>query len=194
MAWSDTATCDKHSEEKQDTIVEANCSPASKMPSSSLQVANGEAGKRLEPKGALSYANILRSRNKFADALGLYNRVIERDGGNVEALIGRGICLQMQGMMRQAFESFSEAVRQDPLNACALTHCGVIYKDEGHLVEASEVDPLCVFFVMLVLVFCIFPLCSPIFVCFLNVFVSWSWSRPLADYFCGSWWFQVKQF
>lgn len=142
MAWSDTTTSNKHSEEIQDM------SPAPEMPSSSPQiapqVANGdeEAGKRPEPKDALSYANILRSRNKFADALGLYNGVIERDGGNVEALIGRGICLQMQGMMMQAFESFSEAVRRDPLNACALTHCGVIYKDDGHLVEAAEVTPL----------------------------------------------------
>jgi hypothetical protein len=142
-------------------IFETSCSPVPKMPSSSPQATNGEAEKRLEPKDALSYANILRSRNKFADAMGLYNRVIERDGGNVEALIGRGICLQMQGMMRQAFESFSEAVRQDPLNACALTHCGVIYKDEGHLVEAAEVYPLpfvfvlCVFFGTLVLYFCV---------------------------------------
>ncbi|KAJ4779639.1 UDP-N-acetylglucosamine--peptide N-acetylglucosaminyltransferase 110 kDa subunit [Rhynchospora pubera] len=140
MAWSDITTSSKHPEEKHNTVFKENGSPAPKMPSSSPQVApgSGGAGKRLEPKDALSYANILRSRNKFADALGMYNGVIEQDGGNVEALIGRGICLQMQGMMRQAFESFSEAVRHDPLNVCALTHCGVIYKYEGHLVEASE--------------------------------------------------------
>jgi protein O-GlcNAc transferase len=176
MAWSDTITSDKHSEEKQDTIFEANCSPVPKMPCSSPQLANGEAGKRLEPKDALSYANILRSRNKFAEAMGLYNRIIERDGGNVEALIGRGICLQMQGMMRQAFESFSEAARQDPLNACALTHCGVIYKDEGHLVEAAEVYllpfvfVLCVFFAILVLVYLCGLMFFPHFVFFFECF------------------------
>ncbi|XP_058099544.1 probable UDP-N-acetylglucosamine--peptide N-acetylglucosaminyltransferase SPINDLY isoform X2 [Magnolia sinica] len=94
--------------------------------------------KKFEGKDALTYANILRSRNKFVDALSLYESILERDGGNVEAHIGKGICLQMQSLTRQAFESFTEAIRLDPQNACALTHCGILYKDEGHLLEASE--------------------------------------------------------
>ncbi|XP_057969839.1 probable UDP-N-acetylglucosamine--peptide N-acetylglucosaminyltransferase SPINDLY [Malania oleifera] len=91
-----------------------------------------------EGKDALSYANILRSRNKFVDALALYESVLEKDGGNVEAHIGKGICLQMQSMGRVAFESFAEAIKLDPQNSCALTHCGILYKDEGRLVEAAE--------------------------------------------------------
>ncbi|KAL9332114.1 hypothetical protein ACSQ67_001724 [Phaseolus vulgaris] len=55
---------------------------------------------------SVSYANVLRSRNKFADALAIYERVLENDGANVEALIGKGICLQMQNKGRLAFESF----------------------------------------------------------------------------------------
>ncbi|KAI4348936.1 hypothetical protein L6164_009596 [Bauhinia variegata] len=94
--------------------------------------------KRCEGKDNLSYANILRSRNKFVDALALYERVLENDSGNVEALIGKGICLQMQNMGKLAFDSFAEAIRLDPQNACALTHCGILYKEEGHLVEAAE--------------------------------------------------------
>uniref|UniRef100_A0A453N8Z5 Uncharacterized protein n=1 Tax=Aegilops tauschii subsp. strangulata TaxID=200361 RepID=A0A453N8Z5_AEGTS len=92
------------------------------------------------PEGAdaLRYANILRSRNKFADALQLYTTVLDKDGTNVEALIGKGICLQAQSLPRQALDCFTEAVKVDPKNACALTHCGMIYKDEGHLVEAAE--------------------------------------------------------
>ncbi|KAM3239823.1 hypothetical protein ACQJBY_053485 [Aegilops geniculata] len=92
------------------------------------------------PEGAdaLRYANILRSRNKFADALQLYTAVLDKDGTNVEALIGKGICLQAQSLPRQALDCFTEAVKVDPKNACALTHCGMIYKDEGHLVEAAE--------------------------------------------------------
>lgn len=93
---------------------------------------------KFEGKDVLSYANILRSRNKFVDALVLYDGVLEKDASNVEALIGKGICLQMQNMMRQAVESFTEAIRLDPQNACALTHCGILYKDEGHLLEAAE--------------------------------------------------------
>ncbi|EXB54601.1 putative UDP-N-acetylglucosamine--peptide N-acetylglucosaminyltransferase SPINDLY [Morus notabilis] len=91
-----------------------------------------------EGKDALSYANILRSRNKFVDALALYENVLEKDAGNVEAHIGKGICLQMQNMGRLAFDSFAEAIRLDPQNACALTHCGILYKDEGRLVDAAE--------------------------------------------------------
>ncbi|KAK7284836.1 hypothetical protein RJT34_19589 [Clitoria ternatea] len=89
-------------------------------------------------KDDLSYANILRSRNKFVDALALYERVLESDTANVEALIGKGTCLQMQNMGRLAFEAFSEAIKLDPQNASALTHCGIIYKDEGRLLEAAE--------------------------------------------------------
>lgn len=94
--------------------------------------------KSFEGKDALSYANILRSRNKFVDALALYEKVLEKDAGNVEAHIGKGICLQMQNMGRLAFDSFAEAIRLDPQNACALTHCGILYKDEGRLVDAAE--------------------------------------------------------
>ncbi|XP_006659697.1 probable UDP-N-acetylglucosamine--peptide N-acetylglucosaminyltransferase SPINDLY [Oryza brachyantha] len=89
-------------------------------------------------KDTLRYAGILRSRNKFAEALQLYNNVLEKDGADVEALIGKGICLQAQSQPMQAIECFSQVVKIDPANACALTHCGMIYKDEGHLVEAAE--------------------------------------------------------
>ncbi|CAI0391285.1 unnamed protein product [Linum tenue] len=94
--------------------------------------------KHFQGKDALNYANILRSRNKFADALVLYERILEEDSANVEAYIGKGICLQMQNMGRLAFDSFAEAVRIEPQNACALTHCGILYKDEGRLVDAAE--------------------------------------------------------
>ncbi|XP_050227052.1 probable UDP-N-acetylglucosamine--peptide N-acetylglucosaminyltransferase SPINDLY [Mercurialis annua] len=89
-------------------------------------------------KDFLSYANILRSRNKFVDALAIYESVLLKDSGNVEGYIGKGICLQMQNMGRLAFDSFAEAIKLDPQNACALTHCGILYKEEGRLVEAAE--------------------------------------------------------
>lgn len=94
--------------------------------------------KKFEGKDPLSYANILRSRNKFVDALALYESILVKDNENLEAHIGKGICLQMQNMGRLAFESFAEAIRLDPQNACALTHCGILYKEECRLVEAAE--------------------------------------------------------
>ncbi|GJR75908.1 probable UDP-N-acetylglucosamine--peptide N-acetylglucosaminyltransferase SPINDLY isoform X1 [Tanacetum coccineum] len=66
---------------------------------------------------ALGYANILRSRNKFMESLCIYESVLEKDNRNVDAHIGKGIFLKMQNMGRQAFESFSEAVKLDPQNA-----------------------------------------------------------------------------
>lgn len=95
--------------------------------------------KTFEGKDALSYANILRSRSKFVDALAIYESVLEKNSGNVEAHIGKGICLQTQNMTSLAFKSFAEAIKLDPQNACALTHCGILYKDENHLMEAAEV-------------------------------------------------------
>lgn len=97
-----------------------------------------------EGKDTITYANILRTRNKFADALSLYESILEKDNTNVEAYIGKGICLQMQNKTQQAFSSFSEVIKLDPQNVCALTHSGILYKDGGHLLEAVEV-PLDVF-------------------------------------------------
>ncbi|KAG0501695.1 hypothetical protein HPP92_001767 [Vanilla planifolia] len=94
--------------------------------------------KKFEEKDALSYANILRLRNKFVDALVLYDNVLEKDRSNIDALLGKGICLQSQNLNRKAFECFMEVIKLDPQNACAFTHCGALYKDEGRLLEAEE--------------------------------------------------------
>ncbi|KAM7264456.1 hypothetical protein ACFE04_002139 [Oxalis oulophora] len=94
-------------------------------PSASLAIAT-PVQNGFEEKDALSCANVLRSRNN----------VLEKDSGNVEAHIGKGICMQSKG--RLAFGCFAEAIRLDPQNACALTHCGILYKEEGRLVEAAE--------------------------------------------------------
>ncbi|GAB4833345.1 hypothetical protein Ancab_031589 [Ancistrocladus abbreviatus] len=99
---------------------------------------NGALGRSFNVKDVLSYANILRTRNKYVEALALYERVLEKDRENVEALIGKGVCLQTQNMGRLAFDCFSEAIRLEPHNACALTHCGILYKEEARLVDAAE--------------------------------------------------------
>ncbi|XP_043712609.1 probable UDP-N-acetylglucosamine--peptide N-acetylglucosaminyltransferase SPINDLY [Telopea speciosissima] len=137
MAWKETdgangrerdATGDNGCLKGRRSSTDRNGSPLSISP----------AQKKFEGKNSLSYANILRSRNKFVDALAIYESVLAQDSENVEAHVGKGICLQMQNMGRLAFESFAEAVRLDPQNACALTHSGILYKDEGHLMEAAE--------------------------------------------------------
>lgn len=125
----------------QDLVGENGFLKGSKSPPSASRsaVSVTPPPKTFEGKDAISYATILRTRNKFDDALAMYKRILERDNANIEAHIGKGICLQMQNMGRLAFDSFAEAIRLDPQNACALTHCGILYKDEGRLVEAAEV-------------------------------------------------------
>ncbi|XP_072996970.1 probable UDP-N-acetylglucosamine--peptide N-acetylglucosaminyltransferase SPINDLY [Typha latifolia] len=138
MARTEADAC--NGKERDGTVLENDCSKGvrSSLDATTPTSQATSVKKKYEGKDPLSYANILRSRNKFIDALTLYNSVLEKDSTNVEALIGKGICLQMQNHTKQAFESFLEAIRLDPQNACALTHCGVIYKDEGHLLEAAE--------------------------------------------------------
>lgn len=136
MAWTEK---DAVSEGGKDLIAENGFLKASgSSPATDTTVSGASLKKAFEGKDALSYANILRSRNKFADALALYEGILEKDSAMVEAYIGKGICLQMQNMGRLAFDSFAEAIRLDPQNACALTHCGILYKDEGRLMEAAE--------------------------------------------------------
>lgn len=137
MAWTEK---DDGNGGGKDLIAENGFLNASgSSPAADTTVSGASPKKIFEGKDALSYANILRSRNKFADALALYGSILEKDSANVEAYIGKGICLQMQNMGRLAFDSFAEAVRLDQQNACALTHCGILYKDEGRLMEAAEV-------------------------------------------------------
>jgi tetratricopeptide (TPR) repeat protein len=138
MAWTENDAGSVREKE----LIEDNGFLKGSAPStgtSGSPVVSSPVQKGFEGKDALSYANILRSRNKFADALALYESVLEKDCGIVEAYIGKGICLQMQNMGRLAFDSFAEAIKLDPQNACALTHCGILYKDEGRLLEAAEV-------------------------------------------------------
>ncbi|KAL2487105.1 putative UDP-N-acetylglucosamine--peptide N-acetylglucosaminyltransferase SPINDLY [Abeliophyllum distichum] len=131
MAWTEK---DIGNVKGRDSVL---VSPKGGQPSSGPGCIN-PMEKSFEGKDAVAYANILRSRNKFVDALAIYESVLEKDIKNVEAHIGKGICLQMQNLGRLAHESFSEAVKLEPQNACALTHCGILYKDEGRLVEAAE--------------------------------------------------------
>lgn len=104
-----------------------------------ITIQSSSSKKKFVLKDTLSFANILRSRNKFVEALSMYQTILEKDSSNVEAYIGKGICLQTQNMISESFECFIEAIKLDPHNACALTHCGILYKDGGLLQEAAEV-------------------------------------------------------
>ncbi|GJN04272.1 hypothetical protein PR202_ga21805 [Eleusine coracana subsp. coracana] len=100
------------------------------------------AKQQLQGKEALRYANILRSRNKFADALQLYNVVLGKEGTNVEALIGKGICLQAQSLPRQAYRKAQAAnPSYKPASeflAIVLTDLGTSLKLAGNTEEGIQ--------------------------------------------------------
>lgn len=128
---------DNNTERERSPVVENGFSNGSSPTTDGLALALSP--KAIQGNDSLSYANILRARNKFSDALALYETMLEKDSKNVEAQIGKGICLQTQSKGNLALDCFSEAIRLDPHNACALTHCGILHKEEGRLVEAAEV-------------------------------------------------------
>ncbi|GKD72713.1 probable UDP-N-acetylglucosamine--peptide N-acetylglucosaminyltransferase SPINDLY isoform X1, partial [Tanacetum coccineum] len=71
----------------------------------SIGVSNSAAsassiGTTYEGNEALGYANILCLKNKFVEALCIYESVLEKDNRNVDAHIGKGIFLKMQNMGR----------------------------------------------------------------------------------------------
>ncbi|RAL44614.1 hypothetical protein DM860_003373 [Cuscuta australis] len=137
MAWTE---CDTENVKDADSVTSNGFVKTDQLPSGSggSRDCNSQTKDCVERKYDVSFGNILRSRNKFVDALAIYEKVLEKEGGNVEALIGKGVCLQMQNMPTPAFECFAEVIRLEPHNACALTHCGILYKDEGRLVDAAE--------------------------------------------------------
>ncbi|GER41876.1 tetratricopeptide repeat protein [Striga asiatica] len=77
-----------------------------------------------ERKNALSYANILRSRNKFVDAIAVYESVLERDGENVEAHID-------EGRLVEAAEMYQKALTADPSYKLAAECFAIVLTDLG---------------------------------------------------------------
>ena len=93
----------------------------------------------------LAYAELLRSRGKVAEALATYEAILAGNPRTVEAHVGKGKCFQAQRLARLAYDSYAIALNLDPKNAKALTQLGLLYKEEGHLLEAAEVNHRCHF-------------------------------------------------
>lgn len=90
----------------------------------------------------LAYAEVLRTRGRLDEALSLYDAILAGNQTNVEAYVGRGMCLMLQKMNRSAFENFATVLTLDPTNVKALIQCGILYRQDGHHAEAVEVNNL----------------------------------------------------
>ena len=71
------------------------------------------------------------------EALDLYNRVLERDPKNVEALTNRGIIFQRMGKLSLAERDLEMALEVAPEEKAALNAMGVLCMRKGELLKAS---------------------------------------------------------
>jgi tetratricopeptide (TPR) repeat protein len=94
---------------------------------------------------ALSYESVKETR---ADALHAYDRCVEVDPNNVDALLNCGTLLYEDGKFEKAAEYFQRAVAASPNNTLAHFNLGSVLEEMGelegaqkHLRKALELDP-----------------------------------------------------
>eukprot|EP00897_Mesotaenium_endlicherianum_P006101 jgi/Mesen1/5519/ME000279S04732 len=99
---------------------------------------------------ALSYAVMLRTRGKVAEASRLYDAMLAENPRQVDALVGKGLCMQAQGLKRAALECFGLALSVDGRHAGAFSHLGTLNNGsreslhavlDGAFQEALKADP-----------------------------------------------------
>lgn len=73
-----------------------------------------------------------------AEALHAYERALEMDPGNVEALINCGTLCYEQGNLEKATEYFRRSTELDPENALAQFNLGSVLEDLGELESARQ--------------------------------------------------------
>lgn len=104
---------------------------------------NGEG----DPATVELYAFSLHKLGRFEDALGLWNTLISRDGGNPEYYCERGVCKFNLGY-RSALEDLDKALEMDPENpyrhssrAYVLDKYGRTEEAYHGYLEAARLDP-----------------------------------------------------
>lgn len=64
--------------------------------------------------GALDAAKKLYKEKKYAESLAAFQRIVDRDPKNAEAINGIGLCYHAQGKADLAIEAFKKAIERDP--------------------------------------------------------------------------------
>jgi predicted Zn finger-like uncharacterized protein len=88
------------------------------------------------PKALLAEAARLRSKGQVEKALDLYGRVVDDDTGNVDALVGRGLCYLDLSEYPPAEASFQAALQAAPGDPDALLGLAETYRWQGKNTEA----------------------------------------------------------
>lgn len=93
------------------------------------------------------------SREKFAEAIQLFDRILLSNPSNVESLTGRGFSTAKMGRLEgfgpsdvsfhltEAQSYFLKAVQIDPAAHEALTYAGLVFKDRDKLADAVPPSP-----------------------------------------------------
>ncbi|HKZ99948.1 MAG TPA: tetratricopeptide repeat protein [Thermoplasmata archaeon] len=93
---------------------------------------------RVDVPGILSRALIASASGNYAQALGLFDEILEIDPGNVNALIGKAVAYRRSGKSREAINCLDLVLSIQPENAAALYNRGQLLETSGDLEEALE--------------------------------------------------------
>jgi tetratricopeptide (TPR) repeat protein len=93
---------------------------------------------RVDVPGILSRALIASASGNYAQALGLFDEILEVEPGNVNALIGKAVAYRRSGRLHEALNCLDLVLSLQPGNAAALYNKGQILESTGDLDGALE--------------------------------------------------------
>ena len=93
---------------------------------------------RVDVPGLLSRALIASASGNYAQALNLFDDILEVDPGNVNALIGKAVAYRRSGKPQEALNCLDLVLRIQPTNAAALLNRGHLLVERGDFDAALE--------------------------------------------------------
>jgi tetratricopeptide (TPR) repeat protein len=93
---------------------------------------------RVDVPGLLSRALIASANGHYAQALGLFDDILEVEPSNVNALIGKAVAYRRSGKPQEALNCLDLVLGVQPGNSSALLNRGNILLEQGHADTALE--------------------------------------------------------
>jgi competence ComEA-like helix-hairpin-helix protein len=103
-----------------------------------LKLLEGTSGLTSDMNALTLRAYIAHRMNKLDDAVSLYQRILERDPENAEALLNLGVVEAAQGKLVEAAAHFRRAAPRAADKALAYKYLGLVQYDLGQFREAEE--------------------------------------------------------
>ena len=86
----------------------------------------------------LQEANRLLQLGRHLESIYYYDRVLDKDQNNLNALIGKGFALQNLGRYNESIEYYDRSLSIDSRNTYALTFKGELLDQMGNYIEAIQ--------------------------------------------------------